>query len=243
MFTPVRRVHGSRQVVEQIKKLVDEGGLRPGQRLPSERELAAQFGVSRATLREAVHSLASLGLLEVRQGIGTIVSPHATTLEDPACWLPWLTAHREDVVALLEVREALETKSAALAAGAAAEGKPGVDAILGLAGRNLEEMEGAVERSDLIALERLDLEFHSLIAQISGNKYLLRLARSVNHVFTDRRAIMSIPGRGGRSLAEHRPILTAIRSGQPAAAAEAMAYHIASTRATVLEMELSASPT
>ncbi len=243
MFTPVRRVHGSRQVVEQIKKLVDEGDLSPGQRLPAERELAARFGVSRATLREAVQSLSSLGLLEVRQGVGTIVSPHATTLEDPAYWLPWLTAHREDVVALLEVREALETKSAALAAGAVAQGRPGVAAILLALERNLEEMGKAVERSDIMSLERLDLEFHSLLAQVGGNKYLLRLARSVNHVFADRRAIMSIPGRGGRSLAEHRPILAAVRSGRPAAAAEAMASHIVSTRATVLEMEPPAPPT
>jgi len=237
LFTPVKRVQGSRLVVGQIKRRIDEGLLKPGQRLPSERELAAQFGVSRATLREAVQSLASLGLLEVRQGVGTIVSPHATTADDPAYWLPWLTTHREDVMALLEVREAVEAKSAALAARAVSGAQPGVAAILAELERNLEEMASAVERDDTLALERLDLEFHSLLAQAGGNKYLLKLARSVNHVFADRRAVMSIPGRGSRSLAEHRSILKAVTAGDAAAAAAAMTSHLESTRAAVAEMD------
>lgn len=237
LFTPVQRVRGSRQVVEQVKRLIDEGSLKPGQHLPGERELAAEFGVSRATLREAVQGLVSLGLLEVRQGVGTRVSAHATTAEDPGFWLPWLTAHSEDVLALLEVREALEAKSATLAAEAAGRAAPGVEAVLGLIDRNLEEMEGAVALQDSLVLERLDLEFHALVAQAAGNRYLLRFGKSVNHVFADRRAVLSIPGRAAQSLFEHRRIAAAVRSGEPAPAAEAMASHLASTKAAVVESE------
>ncbi len=237
MFTPVQRVRGSRQVVEQIKTLIDEGVLKPGEQLPAERELAARFGVSRATLREAVQSLSSLGLLEVRQGIGTSVSPHATTLEDPAYWLPWLSSHREDVRALLEVREALESKSAALAAEAVAAGRGGTGAAIKALEKNIAEMEESAAVADVTSLVRLDLEFHSLLSQMGGNVYLLRLARSINHVFADRRAVMAIPGRGDRSLAEHRGILVAVGSGHPAAAAAAMVAHLTSTKAAVDSME------
>jgi GntR family transcriptional repressor for pyruvate dehydrogenase complex len=234
LFTPVRRVRGSRQVVEQIRRLVEEGTLRPGQRLPAERELAGQFGVSRATLREAVQSLASLGLLEVRQGIGTVVSPHATTLEDPAYWLPWLSAHLDDVVALLEVREALEAKAAELAAEGVAAGAVGAE-LLEQAEANLAGMGEAAAAADIGSLERWDLEFHALLAELSGNKYLLRLSRSVNHVFADRRAVMAIPGRAVQSVAEHHRILEAVRAGDALGAAQTMAQHIASTKATVME--------
>jgi GntR family transcriptional repressor for pyruvate dehydrogenase complex len=221
--------------VEQVRRLIDEGQLKPGHRLPGERELALEFGVSRATLREAVQSLASLGLLEVRQGVGTRVSASATTAVDASFWLPWLTAHSEDVLALLDVREALETKAVELAAEAAGRGGAAAGSVLEALEGNLAEMERAVTAQDTVLLERLDLEFHSLLAQTAGNKYLLRFGRSVNHVFSDRRAVLSIPGRAAQSVADHRQILAGVKAGDPASAVRAMASHLASVKVAVAE--------
>lgn len=237
MFRPVLAQHGSHLVFEQIRQSIEDGTYGPCCRLPSERELAASFGVSRATIREAIKSLASLGLLEVRQGVGTIVSPGSTTLEDPSYWLPWLTAHRKDVIALLEVREALEAKSAALAARSVSNGVPGGGALLEELGANLAGMEEATRRRDLVTLERLDLEFHALLAQLSGNHHLLRLSKSINHVFSDRRAAMSIPGRAERSCVEHARIVTAVRDGLSSEASEAMVTHLSSTLISVAKVQ------
>ena len=188
-------------------------------------------------MREAVKSLASLGLLEVRQGVGTIVSPGSTTLEDPSYWLPWLTAHRTDVVALLEVREALEAKSAALAAQAVAGRTPGSEELVAQVDENLRQMMQAAQHLDLTTLERLDLEFHALLGELSGNRHLLKLSKSINHVFADRRAAMSIPGRARQSCLEHAGIVAAVREGKPAAASEAMTAHLSSTRSSVAKLD------
>ncbi len=237
MFRPVLAVHGSRQVFEQVKQAIDDRTIEPGSRLPSERELSATFGVSRTTIREAIKSLASLGLLEVRQGVGTIVSPGATTLEDPSYWLPWLAAHRDDVVALLQVREALEAKSAALAAEAVATGRSGSGDLISRMAGNLRQMEEAARSGDTATLERVDLEFHALLAELSGNRYLLRLSRSINHVLADRRAAMAIPGRAEKSLLEHSAIVAAVRRGEGPLAGQAMTAHLASVRSAVSELE------
>lgn len=237
MFRPVQAVSNSRQVVEQVKKSIDDGTLAPGDRLPSERELALQFGVSRATVREAVQRLSTLGLLEVRQGVGTLVSHHATTLEDPAYWAPWLSNHREDVMALLVVREALEVRATTLAAEAVAKGRPELGELLDALDKNLADMEEATKRVDVSTLERLDLEFHVILAQMSGNRYLLRLAKSINHVFPDRRAVLALPGRAAQSLEEHRRIALAIREGRSEEAGRAYSEHLKSLQVTVEEIE------
>lgn len=233
VFRPVTNQRSSVQVADEIRRAITDGTYGPGCRLPSERELAAAFGVSRTTVREALKSLASLGFLEIRQGTGTMVSPQATTLEDPAYWLPWLQAHHEDVLALLDVREALEAKSASLAARAVARARPGAAALLGRIEENLDLMAGAAERLDVITLERLDLEFHALLAELSGNRHLLRLSKSINHVLNDRRAAMAIPGRARQSHLEHGRIVAAVGAGRPAEAARAMTRHLASTRRSI----------
>lgn len=223
-------------MADQIRALIENRSLPPGAKLPSERELALQMGVSRATVREAIQSLASLGYLEVRHGFGTLVSQHATTLEDPAYWVPWLSDHRADVLALLDVREALEVKAAALAAEAVAERAAEVAPLLRAMDENLNQWEAAAGDHDVDSLEHLDLEFHALIAEMSGNGYLLRLAKSINHVIFDRRAVLAVPGRAGRSLTEHVPIAKALRSSDPPAAAAAMAEHMGSLKATVRQL-------
>lgn len=225
-----------RQVVDRIRQLIQGEKLQPGDRLPSVSELAARLGVSRATVREAIQVLVTLRLVDVRQGRGIFVAPLAGSTDDPAYWLPWLEAHRDDVLALLEVREVLESKAAALAAQVAGTVPARAHAYVERLTRVVEAMEGAADRGDLGGLEQADLEFHSLVAELAGNPYLTYLSRSVNYIFADRRAVMALPGRPMQSVQQHRQIIEAIRSGDPETAARSMAQHLASTIASVRDI-------
>ena len=233
-FRPIRLQTSVQQVAEQIRKLIQEGQLPPGAHLPSVRDLAVRFGVSQSTVREAIHILAALGLVDVRHGRGTFVASPATDgARDPAAWLPWLEAHRDDVLALLEVREVLETKAAALAARAVATGSPEVMRHLSALEGNVKEMMDAADRRDIFALEQIDLAFHGAIADLAGNPYLVYLLRSLNYLFADRRAVMALPGRALQSAGQHRLILEAIKAGDASEAAERMSRHLQSTIASV----------
>jgi len=235
-FQPVQTSSSSAQVVEQIRRLIQEGELAPGSRLPSERELAQRFGVSRPTVREAIQSLASLHLLEVRQGLGTFVSAKVTTLEDPAFWVPWLSAGGGNALHLHEVREALAAKTAALAARAVATGRQGAAEALAALAANLEQMAAAAARPDPVALEQLDLEFHALLAEMGENPFLVKLAKSLNHVFRYRHAVIRVPGAAPQSLEDHRSIVAAVRAGDAEAAALAMSRHMDSTRSRLRDL-------
>ncbi|MDR7482445.1 MAG: FCD domain-containing protein [Armatimonadota bacterium] len=229
----VRPLTSTQQVVEQIRQLIQGGRLGPGAKLPPVRDLAQGFGVSASTIREAVQVLSALRLVEVRQGRGIFVASPRDDSRDPASWLPWLQAHREDVLALLEVREVLERKSASLAARAVAADPARARDSLDLLERNVREMAAAARVQDVAALERLDIAFHGLIAELGGNPYLIYLSGSINHIFADRRAVMALPGRPRRSVAQHLGILEAIRAGDVTGAADRMSKHLESTIASV----------
>lgn len=235
-FRPVRSSPSVQQVVDQIQQSIRDGHIPKGSRLSSVNDLAAQFGISRATVREALRVLSALGFVEVKHGRGIFVAQSVASLEDPRFWLPWLEAHREDVIALLEVREALEVKSAALAAARVARDPEGTSDQVEAIEENVARMVAAAGSQDLSLLERVDLEFHAMVARLAASPYLVRLCDSINHVFGDRRAVMSLPGRPGQSAAQHREIVNAIRRGDAAAATEAMGRHLQSTIASVREL-------
>jgi len=237
MLTPISHQTTAAQAVQQIRQLISDQKLGAGDRLPSLKELAARLRVSAATIREAMQILATLRLVEVRQGRGTFVAPLEGAANDPAYWLPWLEAHRDDVLALLEVREVLESKAAALAAAAVASGRASVITRLGVLRGTTDTMEDAARAGDLAGLEHADLEFHSLVAELAGNPYLLYLSRSVNHVFADRRAVMALPGRPAQSVQQHREIVDAICAGDASRAAHTMTAHLASTIASVRALQ------
>src|SRR5688500_12807880 len=106
-FRAVTLTRSYEQVVEQIQDGMRRGALAPGQRLPTERELSESFGVSRAVVREALKVLASMGLVESRQGSGTYVRANPVPSITRALILS-ATPEDESLLALFEVREALE---------------------------------------------------------------------------------------------------------------------------------------
>ena len=155
--SPERLVH---KVVDQIEKLIAAGELVPNMRLPSEWEFCEQLGVSRTVVREAVHILVTKGLLESRQGIGTIV--REVTKDQVAETFSWyLQSNKATVEHLHEVRSILEVEIARLAASQATEEEV----------QQLRQIlaEAEASQDDVMQLVNGDEAFHRTLAKTSHN--------------------------------------------------------------------------
>lgn len=207
------------EAIEKIRQMIVTGRVGPGEKLPRESDLAAELGLSRSSLREAVRALSLVNVLEVRRGDGT----YATSLE-PSLLLETLSfvagIHRDDtVLQFLEVRRVLEPAATALAATRMpGPALAGLTAALGPAGGNTTPNE-------FVAAEA---EFHRRIAAGSGNPVLASLAESIS-VPTARARLwrrVTEPGALERTLAEHRAIHGAIAARDPDLARSWATAHI-----------------
>ncbi len=213
----IKKTRVSEDIAAQLKRLIAEGQLRSGDQLPSERELSEQFKVSRPSVREAIRTLESMGLLEARQGDGTYVASSVEALVQP---LAHAIAREENaILEIFEVRRLLEPQLAALAAARAADPE-------------LEELEDILEKQGRQVAEggtgaELDTAFHSALARSAKNTLLLRLNDTLVDCLRDsRRRSLETPERPRRSLAGHRAILRALRARDPKAAQRAMLKHL-----------------
>ena len=208
------------EAIEQIKEMIVSGRLRPGQRLPKEADLAAQLGLSRNSLREAVKALSLMRVLDVRQGDGTYV----TSLE-PSLLLDALSFivdvhHDKTVLEFFEVRRFLEPQATAMAATRIAE--PEIEALRA----HLATASPDHSTEELVAN---DLEFHRRIAEASGNSVLCSLLDSLAGPTMRGRIWRGLTQEGAwdRTQAEHRAILDAIADRQPEVARAWATVHIA----------------
>ena len=226
-FEAVRKTKLYEEVAKQIERLIVEGGLKPGDKLPPERELAEMFQVSRSSLRDAIRTLELTGLLEPRHGEGTVVCDlSADLLVNPLANM--LTRKRELVAELLDVREMLEPP---LAARAAAHASPEEIAYLEDILRRQKEM---VRRGEL-AIEE-DSEFHYTIAMAAKNSVVQKVLDVLMDLLrTSRERSLQVEGRRQRSLAGHRRILKAIRQRDSTAAESAMRRHLKEIEEIVLK--------
>ena len=143
----------SDSAVDEILKLIKLGKLPLGSRLPSERELITRLHVSRASLREAIRMLETMGVLLVLPGRGTwIREDYVRPISNE--WLSWLPSHQKDVTELLEMRETLEVQAAALAAERATEEQ--LESIL----KEYAGMQAALAANDIEALVEADTRLH-----------------------------------------------------------------------------------
>jgi GntR family transcriptional regulator, transcriptional repressor for pyruvate dehydrogenase complex len=216
-FETIRRNRVHEEVARQIEQLILKK-LQPGDKLPAERELAGLLGVSRSSIRDAIRRLEMVGLVEPRQGAGTVVREISTdALVNP---LTNVIAHRRQLVGeLLDFRKMLEPPLAARAAAHASGGEiAGMDEILQRQDRKVRAGELAVEE---------DSEFHYRIALASGNSVVLKVMDVVMDLLRETRSrSLQTEGRPQKSLAGHRRILVAIKRRDAAAAESAMRQHI-----------------
>ena len=226
-FEAVRKTKLYEEVAKQIERLIVEGGLKPGDKLPPERELAEMFQVSRSSLRDAIRTLELTGLLEPRHGEGTVVCDlSADLLVNPLANM--LTRKRELVAELLDVRRMLEPP---LAARAAAHASPEEIAYLEDILRRQKEK---VRRGEL-AIEE-DSEFHYSIAMAAKNSVVQKVLDVLMDLLrTSRERSLQVEGRRQRSLAGHRRILKAIRQRDSMAAERAMRRHLKEIEEIVLK--------
>ncbi len=223
MFQPVKTSRMAETVVAQIRAAIESGQIRTGERLSGERVLAEQFSVSRGCVREALRILEVMGFVKVRQGRGAFVSNSGAGPISNTIWLPWLAAHKDEVLELQEVRDAIETKVSALAALNATEDD--LDAIRAI----LDEAQRPGVTADEAQI--LDFRFHEALANTSKNRILVKLSKSLGGALSsDRRAVFEIPGRIESSFQEHRRVFDALVARDPVGAAREMSRHVASVK-------------
>lgn len=214
---PVHRSRLYEQVVDRLREHIDTTGLKPGDRLLSERELAEQLGVSRTSLRQALTALEVMGLIEIRHGDGVFIThPPEEVLPSLADALVY---EHEQLPAIIEVRQAIEAQTARLAA---IRRTPADVATLDAA---ITAMEQAIAAGEDTA--EADRAFHDGIVTAARNPLLLALWQHIAEpVGKTRRASLARPDRPPASLRAHRSIRDQIFEQRPDQAAKAMLDHL-----------------
>ena len=205
-------------VVQHVRGLIERGELRPGDRLPPERELAVQLGVSRPSVRAGLRSLSAIGILQTRHGAGTFITDGPPTLgTEPLSFLAALHGFTQDE--MYEARRALEVGVAGLAAERATD-----DQIATIA----EEVTSLfASLDDVQGFLRHDIRFHRAVAAASGNPILASLVEMVSTIFYEhRRKKVEEAGDLKESAQMHRAIYHAIRARDPKRARMAMNEHL-----------------
>ncbi len=170
---PINKVNVSEQVFSQLKKAIVEGEWKPGDKIPSENELAGAFGVSRMTVRQSLQKLIALGLIETKLGDGSYVR----TLEagdSLNALMPTMYLKKESFLDVLEFRDMIETEAAGLAAARATEDQ--LKELKSIYQRMLSDQDN----SKRFALD--DLAFHCKIGEMTGNELIIKTYSLLNDI-------------------------------------------------------------
>jgi GntR family transcriptional repressor for pyruvate dehydrogenase complex len=215
---PLARATLTQSIVDAIAELIMKGIWRPGDMIPSEKELAASFHVGRSTIREAIKSLAVLGVLEARPGGGSYIrEPSSELLSGAFKW--GLLLSERNLNDLVEVRVLIEVEGAGRAARAATP--TAVQALFD----TLEQMRPAPE--DERRFMALDNQFHTQIAEMAGNRIFASIASTIQVIVRLwYPATYYVPETKSVTYAEHLAIAEAIRRGDEAQARAAMQTHL-----------------
>lgn len=221
----MKRTKLSDQIAKQLESMIADGTLRPGERLPAERQLSERLGISRPSLREAIQKLANKGLLSTRQGGGTFVTEGlSSNFSDPL--LALLKGQPDAEFDTLEVRKELEGVAAFNAASKATEADR---ARIWTSFNHMAE----VQKSNAIGIEKLrvDNEFHLSIIESAHNVVLLHFMRALKDVlentisdYLDR--FYAEPNFVENICNQHRDIVVAIMDRDPEAARDKARYHL-----------------
>ncbi len=224
-FEAIPRNKVYQEVAKQLERCITEE-LKPGDLLPPERELVQILGVSRGSVRGAIRSLELMGLLEPRQGVGTVVCGPGANPSNPLAKA--ILDKRKMVADLIDVRKMIEPPLAGRAA-------------LHASGDEISEMQDILVRQEAkvcageLGIEE-DSEFHYSIALASGNSVVLKVVDVLIDLLRETMEhSLQVEGRQEKSLAGHRRILAALKRGDAAAAEAAMRRHLQEIESVVLK--------
>jgi len=223
-FEPILQEKLSMGVVRQVEGLILRGILRPGERLPSERELSERMGVSRPSLREALAELQERGLLIAKAGAGVFVADVLGSAFAPALVTLFAT-HDEAVFDYISFRRDMEGLAAERAA------HLGSDTDLAVIDSIFQKMETAHQKRNPADEAQLDADFHLAIIEASHNIIMLHMMRSMYEllregVFYNRSIMFKQRMTRDHLLGQHRAINDALQARNPAAARAAVADHL-----------------
>ncbi|GBF12489.1 FadR/GntR family transcriptional regulator [Tepidibacillus infernus] len=220
------------RVAEQLKEMIINGDLKPGERLLSVRELAEQLQVGRSAVREALTALNAMGLVEIRQGEGTFVKKY-TESDLVSFDIFTLLLDFEQIQSLLEIRKILEVSAAELAA----ERRTNED--LFHLEQALKKME--VDLSNLDANEEADWMFHYALSKATKNNMLVYIIENISDAIkkslrTSRKVLFSMPKTPERLLTEHQNIYQAVEQKDAELAASLMFQHLKQVENTLTKV-------
>ena len=223
-FEKIEPEKAANAIVHQIEQLILRGVLHPGERLPSERELATRFEVSRPTLRSALSELETSGLVVTRPGAGAFIAQVLGSAFSPPL-VNLFSTHDEALFDYLSFRSDLEGMAAARAAEHANE--TDLEVIQSI----FKRMEAAHEKRNPTEEAAIDAEFHLAIVEAAHNVVMLHMMRSMFEmlqagVFYNRQALFGKRSTRDHLLEQHRTIFDAIIAQDPDAARAAVEAHL-----------------
>ena len=201
----IKRKNFADEIAEILQRKILEMNLKEGDRLPSHEELAQQLGVSKASLREGLQKLSTMGVIDLRQGLGTIVATPqiANYLKILS---PRLITSGSTLSDLFEARKCIESTTVANAADMASE--KNINDLRD----SLSEMEKALQKEDTATFLRKDVEFHNLIAKAGKNEVLLEILSVINELLLFHENLTQrMPGGIEKAYDFHKKIFRAIK--------------------------------
>ena len=222
MQGPIPRRKLSHAVIDHLLRLWESGSVKPGDKMPSERELMERFQVGRPAIREAMHYLENMGLIKIQHGERArvlAVTPETMFQQLDRMVRLHLSLSPKSLENLRQARQLFEGAMARLAAGQA--GPKELEALK----EKLNRMKGSFDDSESFMLA--DMEFHRLLADIPGNPIFSAISRSLLKWLVDyHTGLVRVPGLEGQTTREHEAILDRIARGDGDGAAKAMSDHI-----------------
>ena len=220
LFTTLPRGTLAEQVTEQLEKLIIAKQLQAGEKIPSERELAKQFGVSRTVIREAVRALQARSMLEVNSGSGTVVRNVTTqSVSKSFSMLLRRGGPHVDYAKVSEVRRLLEVEIAGLAAERRTASD--IDKLHAIV-HTMDEMQ-----RDRDSFARIDVAFHVALAEATHNDLFVVLLESLADIMLEvRRTGFDAPGASSHAIEYHRRIYEQVRDGRIVEAQQIMSEHL-----------------
>ncbi len=214
---PIKRVNLTSQVMETVKAYIAENNLRPGDRLPTEKELMLTLGVSRNILREALKSLQALGLIEIKVGDGMYVSDFDySSVVTHISFI--LSRSEQQLLHFIEARLVIEVGALDLVV------KRAKDKDL----QELEELNKCLESASSVeAAAELDLDFHKALLSIANNPVITEFGSFLGQFFTEARHRVSTDARIHTSK-EHKDLIAALKARDAERAKDIMRRHIRS---------------